>query len=250
MQSQIAGYDVVEQLSRGAYSHVYRAVHPENGHRVVIKTSASDYASESDVTRLRQEFELLNSVRHPGVVRALALVAYGNGLALVIEQAPGEPLSRLIDGKPMGLRDFLTLAVGVSESLAAVHDADLIHRDINPSNIVVHMGTLTTWLVDFNIATYLPRESVATRNPDAIAGTLPYIAPEQTGRLNRAVDHRADLYSLGATFYEMLTGAPPFLALDPLELIHHHIARVPSAPSRINSNVPEEIGRASCRERV
>lgn len=247
MQSQIAGYDVVEQLSRGAYSHVYRAVHPENGHRVVIKTSASDYASESDVTRLRQEFELLNSVRHPGVVRALALVAYGNGLALVIEQAPGEPLSRLIDGKPMGLRDFLTLAVGVSESLAAVHDADLIHRDINPSNIVVHMGTLTTWLVDFNIATYLPRESVATRNPDAIAGTLPYIAPEQTGRLNRAVDHRADLYSLGATFYEMLTGAPPFLALDPLELIHHHIARVPSAPSRINSNVPEALSNLVLR---
>ena len=136
---------------------------------------------------------------------------------LIIENPGGEPLDRLL-GQPMELTRFLRLAVGLAGALGKLHQRGLIHKDIKPANIFVDSATGAIWLTGFGIATRLPRERQSPEPPEVIAGTLAYMAPEQTGRMNRSIDSRSDLYSLGVTFYEMLTGVLPFNAADPMEV--------------------------------
>jgi PAS domain S-box-containing protein len=148
---------------------------------------------------------------------------------LILEDAGGEPLDRLL-GEPMELSRFLPLAIGLAAALGKLHQRGLIHKDIKPANILVNFATGVIRLTGFGIASRLPRERQSPEPPEVIAGTLAYMAPEQTGRMNRSIDSRSDLYSLGVTFYEMLTGALPFKASDPMEWVHSHIARQPVPP--------------------
>src|SRR3990172_7147848 len=136
----------------------------------------------------------------------------------------GQPLDLLL-GAPMSLERFLDLAVRIAAAVSDLHADGLVHRDLKPANILVNPTTLEVRLADFGLATRLPRERQVARPPQLVEGTLPYMSPEQTGRMNRALDSRTDLYSLGVTFYQMLTGRLPFEARDPLEGIHCHVAR-------------------------
>ena len=149
---------------------------------------------------------------------------------LVVDYAGGEPLDRLIR-QPMEIGQFLRLAVALSGALGQLHGRGLIHKDIKPANVLVDSATGQVRLTGFGIASRLPRERQAPEPPEFIAGTLAYMAPEQTGRVNRSIDSRSDLYSLGVTFYEMLTGSLPFTASDPMEWVHCHIARQPALPA-------------------
>jgi PAS domain S-box-containing protein len=159
---------------------------------------------------------------------------------LILEDAGGEPLNRLL-GQPMELSRFLRFAVGLAAALGKLHQRGLIHKDIKAANILVNSATGKVWLTGFGIASRLPRERQSAEPPEVIAGTLAYMAPEQTGRMNRSIDSRSDLYSLGVTFYEMLTGVLPFTASDPMEWVHCHIARQPVAPDQYAKVVPAPL---------
>jgi PAS domain S-box-containing protein len=159
---------------------------------------------------------------------------------LVLRDPGGEPLDRLL-GPPLEAGRFLRLAIALSGALGRLHQRGLVHKDIKPTNIVVNSATDQVWLTGFGIASRLPREHQLPEPPEFIAGTLPYMAPEQTGRMNRSIDSRSDLYSLGITFYEMLTGTLPFAAADPMEWVHCHIARRPAPPDERVAGVPRGL---------
>jgi serine/threonine protein kinase len=159
---------------------------------------------------------------------------------LVLEDPGGEPLDRLI-GQRLELRRFLRLGIGVSAALGKLHQRGLIHKDIKPANILFDSATGNAWLTGFGIASPLARERQAPSAPEVIAGTLAYMAPEQSGRMNRSIDSRSDLYSLGVTLYQILTGVLPFSAADPMEWVHCHIARQPVSPEERAKNVPGPI---------
>ena len=173
-------------------------------------------------------------------LRPVELVRERGQSMLVVEYAGGEPLDRLIR-QPMEIGQFLRLAVALSGALGQLHGRGLIHKDIKPANVLVDSATGRVQLTGFGIASRLPRERQSPEPPEFIAGTLAYMAPEQTGRVNRSIDSRSDLYSLGVTFYEMLTGSLPFTASDPMEWVHCHIARQPAAPDERLSSVPVPV---------
>ena len=184
-----------------------------------------------------------NSRRHldsTWALRPLELVRERGQTLLVVDYTGGEPLDRLVR-QPMEVGQFLRLAVALSGAIGQLHGRGLIHKDIKPANVLVDFGTGRVRLTGFGIASRLPRERQAPEPPEFIAGTLAYMAPEQTGRVNRSIDSRSDLYSLGVTFYEMLTGSLPFTASDPMEWVHCHIARQPAAPSERIRNVPAAV---------
>ncbi len=232
-------YTTRETLHRDGAMALVRACR-EGERPVVLKVLDPRHCRPGDVERLRHEYAIETSLALPSIARPVALDTFEGMPALVLEDETGQPLDHLL-GAPLPLERFLEIAVRVSGALADVHGQGVIHKDIKPGNILVHPHTREVKLTDFGIATRLPRERQEARPPELIEGSLPYMSPEQTGRMNRALDSRTDLYSLGVTFYQMLTGRLPFEARDPLEWIHCHVARVPASPSALVPQVPEAI---------
>ncbi len=209
-------------------------------HAVLVVLPAAEHPTPGSLNRLTHEYELKDDLDGAWAVRPLELVRERGQTMLVLELPGGEPLDRLI-GTPMEVGGFLRLAVAISTALGRLHERGLVHKDIKPTNILVNSAAGEAWLTGFGIASRLPREHQAPEPPEMIAGTLAYMAPEQTGRMNRSIDSRSDLYSLGVTFYEMLTGALPFSAADPMAWVHCHIARQPVPPSEMVPAVPAQI---------
>src|SRR5260221_4150592 len=190
--------------------------------------------------RLEHQYALRDELDSDWAARPLTLVRREGRPLLILQDPGGEPLDRLL-GQPMELTRFLRLACGLAVALGKLHQQGLIHKDIKPANILVDSARGAVWLTGFGIASRLPRERQSAEPPETIAGTLAYMAPEQTGRMNRSIASRSDLYSLGMTFYEMLTGALPFAASDPLEWVHCHIARQPAPPTDRRKDVPKTL---------
>ncbi|WMT71322.1 AAA family ATPase [Bradyrhizobium sp. Ash2021] len=189
------------------------------------------------VERLEHEYALKAELDAEWAARPVALTHDNDRMTLVLEDPGGGPLDRLL-GQPLEISHFLRIAIRLVGALRRVHERGLIHKDIKPANILVDAASGGVWLTGFGIASRLPREHQAPAPPEVIAGTLAYMAPEQTGRMNRSVDSRSDLYALGVTFYEMLTGHLPFSAADPIEWVHCHIARQPAPPTERVAGVP------------
>ncbi len=210
---------------------------------VVIKRSAAESTGESSAAAVRHEFELLRDVTLPGIVRLVQLIDTGSGPALVMEDAGDSNLAQRIQSGPLCIEGFLDIAVQLAETVARLHGAQIIHRDIHPGNVVWNSKRETATLCDFAIARTLPTLVMESPNPNQLEGTLPYMSPEQTGRTGRRVDWRADLYSLGATFYQLLTGRPPFVGRDAAALAHAQIARLARPPQEINAQVPLTLSR-------
>jgi serine/threonine protein kinase len=189
------------------------------------------------VARLEHECALKAELHADWAARPVTLTHYNDRLALMLEDPGGAPLDRLL-GRPLDVSRFLRIAIPLAGALRRVHERGLIHKDIKPANIMADPASGGVWLTGFGVASRLPRERQAPAPPEVIAGTLAYMAPEQTGRMNRSVDSRSDLYALGVTFYEMLTGTLPFTAADPMEWVHCHIARQPMPPSERVGGVP------------
>jgi PAS domain S-box-containing protein len=207
---------------------------------VLAVLSASEHPAQDLADRLTHEYGLKDELDGRSAVRPLALVREQGRIALLLADPGGEPLDRFL-GRPMEMRQFLDIAIGLSAALRSLHERGLIHKDIKPANVLVNPATGEVWLMGFGIASRLPRERQSPEPPEFIAGSLPYMAPEQTGRMNRSVDSRADLYALGVTLYEMLTGALPFSASDPMEWVHCHIARQPVPPTERAATVPPAV---------
>jgi predicted ATPase/C4-dicarboxylate-specific signal transduction histidine kinase/tRNA A-37 threonylcarbamoyl transferase component Bud32 len=240
--AQLPGYQHGESIHESSVSSVYRARRTSDGVCVAIKRSQSHPVSARQLTRYRNEFELLRSLECPGVVKAYDLVRHDGQAALVLEDVPGVSLRRWIEssvGAP--IRERLLVAIKLADIVAGVHAANVIHKDITSHNVVYDRDSGRCTLVDFGIATRLRSEESKFQAPAALEGTLAYIAPEQTGRMNRSLDYRADLYSLGITLYELFTGGLPHESSDPLEMVHFHIAGKPVSPRDRDRRVPEAL---------
>src|SRR3984885_7062138 len=183
---------------------------------VLLLTLASLHPRLESLKKIEHEYSFCHEFDTTWAVRPLAL-SQGNGQkVLVLEDPGGEFLHRLIQG-PMDIKRFVRIAIGLSTALGQLHKRSVIHKDLKPSNVLVDTATGHAWLTGFGIASRLPREQQSPAPPQFIAGTLPYMAPEQTGRMNRSIDLRSDLYALGVTLYERLTGSLPFIASDPMD---------------------------------
>jgi PAS domain S-box-containing protein len=204
---------------------------------MLAAAAAQEPPTAHSLERLAQEYALKYLLETGWAARPVELVREHGRTLLVLEDPGGEPLERLIDG-PMETGRFLRLAVAIADTIGQAHRRGLIHKDIKPAHILVDEEKGAAWLTGFGIASSLPREHPAPERPEAIAGTLAYMAPEQTGRMNRSVDARADLYALGVTLYRMLTGALPFAADDPMDWVYCHIARRPIPPAELVAGVP------------
>ena len=230
--NELSGY-VFSSLREGDIA-LYRG--SGNGLRPILLVAAEE-TSPGCVERLEHEYALKSELDADWAARPVALTHDNGRMLLVLEDPGGTPLDRLL-GRPLDVSHFLRIAIPLARALRRVHERGLIHKDIKPANILVESASSCVWLTGFGIASRLPRERQALAPPGVIAGTLAYMAPEQTGRMNRSVDSRSDLYALGVTFYEMLTGQLPFTAADPMEWVHCHIARQPVPPNERVAGVP------------
>ncbi|MCG8615848.1 MAG: trifunctional serine/threonine-protein kinase/ATP-binding protein/SpoIIE family protein phosphatase, partial [Desulfobacterales bacterium] len=233
------GYTMTTQLYEGTNSLIWRAVRDKDKLPVILKLLKKEYPLPDDISRFKWEHTILSKLDSEGVIRAIGLERHQNLQALAIEDFGGQALSLMIPEVSGNLEHFFSIACQLADILGYIHRREIIHKDINPSNIIRHPETGVVKLIDFGISTVLPRESLAGLSLNALEGTLAYMSPEQTGRMNRGMDFRTDLYSLGVTFYELLTGRVPFEGDNPLEMVHCHIARPPILPSRLNPGIPD-----------
>ncbi|MFB2916933.1 trifunctional serine/threonine-protein kinase/ATP-binding protein/sensor histidine kinase [Aerosakkonema funiforme] len=234
----ISGILVTEQVYESGNSLVYRGYQQECDRPVILKMLKDAYPSPERIAWIKREYEVTRNLKKPGVVEAYALVSDRDRLVMVLEDFGGDSLAILKLAGKLNLEDFLKLAISITETLAEIHAENIIHKDINPSNIVLNPSTDIVKIIDFSLCTVLSRETTSFRNPNLLEGTIAYISPEQTGRMNRAIDYRSDFYSLGVTFYELLTGELPFQSDDFLELVHCHIAKQPQPPHELRKDLP------------
>ncbi|MDI3284113.1 AAA family ATPase [Polyangium sp. 15x6] len=223
-------YVVGEVLHTGTDMRIARAAEAGSGARVVLKFPHGELSTTRALEELRHEYAVLRALEVPGVIRALGLEEHDRKPVLVLEHWGDTSLARVLDQGPLPVEIAMRLAATLARTLGEVHRRGLLHRDVKPHNILVDAERTRTCLIDFELATWWTPTLAEQTSLEAVSGTLAYMAPEQTGRMNRAPDARADLYALGATLYQMLTGALLFDATDALELIHAHIARAPVPP--------------------
>ncbi|MGL5192532.1 MAG: ATP-binding protein, partial [Chroococcales cyanobacterium] len=226
----LPGVAVQVQIYESSNSLLYRGIREPDNQSIILKLLKENYPTPQELIRYRTEYEITKSLDVPGVVQVYDLQKYQNRLVMFIEDFGGESLSYWMQHRQFTLAEFLQIAIATTEALAQIHAANIIHKDINPSNIVFNPTTGQIKIIDFGISTQLNRKNTTLNHPNALEGTLSYLSPEQTGRMNRCVDYRSDFYSLGVTFYELLTHRLPFESTDPLELIHCHIAKQPIPP--------------------
>ncbi|MDY6905125.1 MAG: diguanylate cyclase [Thermodesulfobacteriota bacterium] len=236
---KIANYTLLECIHETGHSIVYRGQKEEESQPVIIKLLKTMYPTPSDIARFRQEYELIKTIHLDGVIKTFDLISQDNKFLLILEDFNGVSIKRILNKQEtFDLKSFLDIAAKIAHILGELHVKKVIHRDIKPHNILLNQQTGMVKITDFGISMVLTHSNDEIFNPDFIAGTLPYMSPEQTGRMNRGVDYRTDLYSFGVTLYEMLTGYIPFNALDPMELIHSHIAIMPEPPAAKDSTIP------------
>ncbi|MEB3884942.1 AAA family ATPase [Lyngbya sp. CCY1209] len=239
---EIPGYTLVEPLYLGSRTAVYRGVQTAQQCPVVIKLLRRENPSFGELVQFRNQYAIAKNLPVPGIVHPLSLEPVGNSYALVMEDGGGISLETYSHEQPLDLETVLIIALQIADILHDLHQHRVIHKDIKPANLLIHPETHQVKLIDFSIASLLPKETPEIQNPNILEGTLAYLAPEQTGRMNRGIDYRADYYALGVTLYQLLTGGLPFATNDPLELVHSHIAKVATPVHEVNPNIPEIVG--------
>lgn len=235
--STIANYKILSMIYESPNSLIYRAIDHSSQQSVILKVLKKDYPIPAELTRYKQEYEITRSLNIGGAIAAYDLLPYGNTLAIVLEDFGGIALANLMGSRNIELSRFLRLAIQITEALGEIHVANIIHKDINPSNIVCNLATGQLKIIDFGISTTFTREN-PTLQCSLMEGTLAYMSPEQTGRMNRVLDYRTDFYSLGVTFYWLLTQRLPFETSDVLELVHCHLAKHPVPPHAVDGQIP------------
>jgi serine/threonine protein kinase len=238
----MSGLEILSENGGLAFGRGWRDSGEGRRNAVLVRLPTSGQPTSATLDRLAHEYSLQDELNSTWAVRPLELLQDRGRTILVLEDPGGELLGELL-GTPMETGDFLRIAVSLPAALGEVLQNGLIHKDIKPANILVNIASDEVRLTGFGIASRLPRERQALVPPEFIAGMLPYMAPEQTGRMNRSIDSRSDLYSLGVTFYQMLTGALPFTASDPMEWVHCHIATRPMPPRERLGTIPAPISR-------
>nr|WP_265266662.1 serine/threonine-protein kinase PknK [Spirulina subsalsa] len=250
----LAGYRLVEQIYDGSRTAVYRAIpglsgETLKGNSVVIKLLQQDYPSFNDLLQFRNQYTIAKNLNIPGIIHPYSLETYQHSYLLVMEDCGGVSLREYLRHQDLSLSQVLNIAIQLAQILHDLHQANVIHKDIKPANILIQPNSEEIKLIDFSIASLLPKETQSLQNPTGLEGTLAYIAPEQTGRMNRGIDYRADFYGLGVTLFELLTGELPLKCHDPMELVHCHIAKTPPVlnpsvfPSTVNAIVQKLMAK-------
>ncbi|MCT7966966.1 AAA family ATPase [Laspinema sp. D1] len=234
------GFRIIDQLSENARSIVYRTIRSRDNLPAIVKILQSEGASAGDFSRYKQEYEIYR-LNLEGVVQTYGLQKYNQAIALILEDFGGQSLKQFTKNRPLTQAEFLTLAIQIAEALGSIHSANIIHKDINPEHILFNPETEEVKLIGFSIATIVSQENPPLKNPNLLEGTLAYMSPEQTGRMNRTLDYRTDFYSLGVTLYELLLNQLPFTSPDPMELVHSHLAKQPLPPHQIDPSIPQVI---------
>ncbi|MFE4107286.1 AAA family ATPase [Almyronema epifaneia] len=234
----LPGYDISEIINRGTRVDVYRGLRQADRQPIVAKVLKAQYPQLQDIAKLRHEYQLTRSLAIEGVVKSYTLEKYHNGLALILEAFGHESLRQVLQRQQFSLSEFLQIAIQLSETLGQLHQQGIIHKDIKPANIIFDVQSGFVKITDFGISSLLAQETQTLSSPHEFQGTLAYMSPEQTGRMNRAIDYRTDFYSLGVSFYEILTGQLPFAAQDPMELVHAHLAKTPVPPHQLRPEIP------------
>ncbi|NET48335.1 MAG: serine/threonine-protein kinase PknK, partial [Merismopedia sp. SIO2A8] len=237
----LPGYTFKEVIYQGPRTTVYRAIRPDTQQPVVVKVLSEEYPSFAELVRFRNQYTIAKNLPISGIIPPLSLNPCGNGYALVMEDLGNISLEEYTQQNVLSLTDVLDIAIQLADILHDLHQQRVIHKDIKPANILIHPDSDRIKLIDFSIASLLPKESQAIQSPSSLEGTLAYLAPEQTGRMNRAIDYRTDFYALGITLYQLLTTQLPFTSNDPLELIHCHIAQQPTAIEQFNPETPQIV---------
>jgi predicted ATPase/signal transduction histidine kinase/GAF domain-containing protein/tRNA A-37 threonylcarbamoyl transferase component Bud32 len=242
----LPGITIQSKIYESSNSLVYRGNRVEDGQAIILKLLKQDYPSSQELTRYRQEYQITCSLNLEGVIKAYSQQDYQRTLVILLEDFGGESLEYWMRQRsegfcPMSLSTFLRLAIDVTDTLGKIHAANVIHKDINPGNIVLNPNTGVVKIIDFGIATQFSRTNPTFKSLHVLEGTLAYLSPEQSGRMNRSIDYRTDFYSLGVTFYELLTGRLPFPTTDVLELVHCHLAKPPVPPDELNSEIPKPV---------
>ncbi|MEH1972675.1 MAG: AAA family ATPase [Nostoc sp.] len=239
---KIAGYQIIEQLYSGSRTQVYRAVRECDRLPVIIKLLKREYPTFSELVQFRNQYAIAKNLDIPGIIKPYSLEPDRNGYALVMEDFGGISLRQFTQGKTLTLEQFLPIALQLLDTLHQLHQQRVIHKDIKPANILIHPDSKQIKLIDFSIASLLPRETQEIQSINGLEGTLAYLSPEQTGRMNRGIDYRSDFYSLGVTFFELLSEKLPFESDDPIELVHCHIAKLPPFVCDFNPDLPLMLG--------
>ncbi|MCL1464628.1 trifunctional serine/threonine-protein kinase/ATP-binding protein/sensor histidine kinase [Argonema galeatum] len=253
--THLLGHRITEQLYAGDRTLVYRGIRESDGEDgkalglrtpVVIKLLRNEYPNFSELVQFRNQYTIAKNLNLPSIVKPLDLAPYKNAYALIMEDFGGVSLSTYLRGatnktqpsKSLSLENFLDLALQLADILHYLYQNRVIHKDIKPANILINPDNKQIKLIDFSISSLLPRETQEIQNPNILEGTLAYLSPEQTGRMNRGIDYRSDFYSLGVTFYELLTRQLPFVSDDPMELVHCHLAKQPIPVHQIKPEIP------------
>lgn len=243
MFGNILGYKIFERIHEGSNTNVYRGIRLKDNLPVILKVLISEFPDSQAISRFKLEYKITKSLASDLEIAAYEFEQYQNGFVIVLEDFGGEALGVFLKSQKLDLMEFLSLAIQICDRVGRIHAANIIHKDINPSNIVFNPETRQLKLIDFGISSTLSKETLLLNRNDQLEGTLAYISPEQTGRMNRSLDYRSDLYSMGVTFYEMLTARLPFESNDPMELIHYHLALEPLAIDEIDPQIPSIISR-------
>lgn len=239
MPTTIPGYTITAPVCETGDLLLYRVTRIADGLPVLLKIPAASRPAPALLNRLEREFEMARDLDSSRIVRPLALERQAGNAVLVLAQGPVKTLASVL-GRPLDIPTFLRIAIGITDALAEIHRHDLVHKDIKPEHVVLDDAG-HVWLTGLGIVSRLPRERQTPDPPEIIDGTLAYMAPEQTGRMNRSIDARSDLYALGVTFYQMLTGVLPFVGSDPMEWVHSHIARLAVPPKQRIGDLPAPI---------
>lgn len=234
----LENYSIGERLYQGRRFEIYKGHRESDQQKVILKVCHSALPNFMDLVALQHEYQILKQLDLSGIIHVYELIKLQDQLVLVLEDIDGLSLQQYLLQKPLDLSNFFKIATQLIDAIGELHLHQIIHKDINPSNIIINPKTLKVKLADFSISSQLLQEAQDYAALGNLEGTLAYISPEQTGRMNRAIDWRSDFYSLGVTFYEMLTGQLPFQSEDKLELIHYHLTLLPKAISTINPDIP------------
>ena len=240
MMIALPGFQIVALLKAGVKAVIYRGIKVKDQCPVIIKGLRPEQCTPNNIEQLRHEYAIAQRLNIAAAVKAYALEMHQGIPYLIMEDFGGRSLDLLLDQFQQPV-PFLKIAIEITSRLAQIHSHHIVHKDIKPQNILVNLETNQVKIADFGIAAFIPYEQQKVSSSSCIEGSLPYLSPEQTGRMNRGIDHRSDLYSLGVTFYEMLTGQLPFQGKDPLEWVHCHIAKSPPSPKKLNSDIPQML---------
>ncbi len=242
---QFQNYEIIDNLHIGAKTLVYRAKRISDQQRVILKVLRNQYPSLNELVQFQNQYTIIQDLNLTGIVHPIALEPHQNSLIIVMIDEGSMSLSQYLKTYNLSVKSRIELGIKVglqlARSLEALDRHRIIHKDIKPQNIIIHPETQAIKLIDFSIASQLLQETQTIQNPNTLEGTLAYMSPEQTGRMNRGIDYRTDFYSLGITLYEIFTEQLPFQSHDPLELVHCHLAKMPPTLKTIIGEIPEVV---------